>query len=57
MSDLDPRIGAFRYDTTEALFDGRVAIDGVDATLDTSPLISEVSTAWPSVNWTSPNSG
>ncbi|MBO4254231.1 4,5-dihydroxyphthalate decarboxylase [Streptomyces griseorubiginosus] len=35
-------IGAYRYEHTEALFDGRVQIDGVDATLETEPLVSDV---------------
>lgn len=35
-------MGVYRYEHTEPLFDGRVAIDGVDATLETSPLISDV---------------
>lgn len=32
MSDLDLRIGSFRYDTTEALFDGSVTVKGVGST-------------------------
>jgi ABC-type nitrate/sulfonate/bicarbonate transport system substrate-binding protein len=36
------RIGAYTYEHTEALLDGRVAIDGVDATLETAPLISDI---------------
>ncbi|WP_030897847.1 ABC transporter substrate-binding protein [Streptomyces sp. NRRL F-5126] len=42
MTDLKLRVGMYRYEHTEPLFDGRVAIDGVDATLDTSPLVSDV---------------
>ncbi|WP_020673109.1 hypothetical protein [Amycolatopsis nigrescens] len=42
MTDLKLKVGVYRYEHTEPLFDGRVAIDGVDATLDTSPLISDV---------------
>jgi 4,5-dihydroxyphthalate decarboxylase len=42
MTDLALTVGTYRYEHTEALFDGRVTIDGVDATLDTSPLISDV---------------
>ncbi len=40
MTDL--KLGVYRYEHTEPLFDGRVSIDGVDVTLDTSPLISDV---------------
>lgn len=42
MTDLKLTVGVYRYEHTEPLFDGRVAIDGVDVTLDTSPLISDV---------------
>lgn len=42
MSDLELAIGAYRYEHTEALFDGSVTIEGVDAKFDTSPLISDV---------------
>ncbi|WP_433580367.1 4,5-dihydroxyphthalate decarboxylase [Nocardia brasiliensis] len=42
MTDLKLKLGVYRYEHTEPLFDGRVTIDGVDATLDTSPLISDV---------------
>lgn len=34
------RIGGYRYEHTEALFDGRVTIEGVNATFESSPLIS-----------------
>jgi 4,5-dihydroxyphthalate decarboxylase len=36
------RIGGYRYEHTEALFDGRVSIEGVDAVFDSSPLLSDV---------------
>ena len=36
------KVGTYRYEHTEPLFDGRVAIDGVDAALDTAPLISDL---------------
>jgi 4,5-dihydroxyphthalate decarboxylase len=36
------RIGGYRYEHTEPLFDGRVTIEGVDAVFDSSPLISDV---------------
>jgi 4,5-dihydroxyphthalate decarboxylase len=42
MADLPLTMGVYRYEHTEPLFDGRVSIDGVDATLHTSPLISDV---------------
>ncbi|MFR0357697.1 4,5-dihydroxyphthalate decarboxylase [Streptomyces sediminimaris] len=35
-------IGTYRYEHTEALFDGRVKIDGVDAALATEPLVSDL---------------
>lgn len=42
MTDRKLRIGTYRYEHTEAIFDGRVSIDGVDAELVTSPLVSDV---------------
>ncbi|MGH3672631.1 MAG: 4,5-dihydroxyphthalate decarboxylase [Pseudonocardiaceae bacterium] len=42
MTDLNLKVGVYRYEHTEPMFDGRVPIDGVDATLVTSPLISDV---------------
>ena len=36
------RIGGYRYEHTEPLFDGRVSIEGVDAVFDSSPLVSDV---------------
>jgi ABC-type nitrate/sulfonate/bicarbonate transport system substrate-binding protein len=42
MTDLDLTLGVYRYEHTEPLFDGRVTIDGVNPTLVTSPLISDV---------------
>ncbi|MCX4091034.1 hypothetical protein [Nocardia sp. alder85J] len=39
MTDPKLELGVYRYEHTEPLFDGRVTIDGVDVTLDTSPLI------------------
>lgn len=42
MTDLKLKVGLYRYEHTEALFDGRVNIDGVDAALETSGLISDV---------------
>ena len=35
-------IATYTYEHTEALFDGRVTIDGVDATLVTAPLVSDI---------------
>ncbi|PPK63716.1 4,5-dihydroxyphthalate decarboxylase [Actinokineospora auranticolor] len=42
MTDLKLKVGVYRYEHTEPLFDGRVRISGLDATLVTSPLISDV---------------
>lgn len=42
MSHQRLRIGGYRYEHTEPLFDGRVSIEGVDAAFDSSPLISDV---------------
>ncbi len=42
MTNLKLKIGTYRYEHTEPLFDGQVGIDGVDADLVTSPLISNV---------------
>lgn len=42
MADPKLNVGLYRYEHTEPLFDGRVAIGGVDATLETAPLISDV---------------
>jgi len=42
MSDIPLKVGVFAYEHTQPLFDGRVAIDGVDADLHTSPLISDL---------------
>ena len=36
------KVGVYRYEHTEPLFDGRVAIEGADVTLITSPLVSDV---------------
>ncbi|MBU3062217.1 4,5-dihydroxyphthalate decarboxylase [Nocardia sp. NEAU-G5] len=36
------RIATYTYEHTAALFDGRVGIDGVDAVLDTAPLVSDI---------------
>jgi ABC-type nitrate/sulfonate/bicarbonate transport system substrate-binding protein len=36
------RVAAYVYEHTQALFDGRVRIDGVDATLETAPLVSDI---------------
>ncbi|MEU1784151.1 4,5-dihydroxyphthalate decarboxylase [Streptomyces abikoensis] len=35
-------IGVYAYEHTEALFDGRVAVGGVDATFETAPLVSDI---------------
>jgi 4,5-dihydroxyphthalate decarboxylase len=36
------RIGGYRYEHTEALFDGRISIEGVDAVFDSPPILSDV---------------
>lgn len=36
------RIASYAYEHTEALFDGRVTIDGVDAALESAPLVSDI---------------
>lgn len=36
------RIASYAYEHTEALFDGRVTIDGVDATYESAPLVSDI---------------
>lgn len=35
-------IASYTYEHTQALFDGRVRIDGVDATFETAPLVSDI---------------
>ncbi len=43
MDDLDLRIGAFRYDTTQALFDGSVTVAGVGrTTMSTAATLPEI---------------
>ncbi len=43
MPDLDLRVGTFRYDTTEALFDGSVTVKGVrSTTVSTGRTLPEV---------------
>ena len=42
MTDTPLKVGIFTYEHTAPLFDGRVAIEGVDADLRTSPLISDL---------------
>ena len=36
------RIGCFQYDTTRALFDGSVSIDGTSATMETAATLPEI---------------
>lgn len=36
------RVSAYTYEHTRALLDGRVTIDGVDATFETAPLVSDI---------------
>lgn len=42
MNDRKLQVGVYRYEHTEPLFDGRVAIEGADAALVTAPLISDL---------------
>ena len=42
VGDLALRIGCFRYETTAALFDGSVTVDGVDISLDTARTIPKI---------------
>lgn len=42
MTNRALRIGGYRYEHTEALFEGSVTIEGADATFDSSPLISDI---------------
>jgi 4,5-dihydroxyphthalate decarboxylase len=42
MSRQPLRIGGYRYEHTEPLFDGRVTIEGVDAIFDSPPLLNDV---------------
>jgi hypothetical protein len=43
MMDLDLRVGAFRYDTTQALFDGTVSVEGVRrTTMSTAATLPEI---------------
>jgi len=43
MTNLDLRIGSFRYDTTQALFDGSVVVDGVrSTTMSTAGTLPEI---------------
>ena len=36
------RLATFRYEHTEALFDGSVAVEGVDLTLETAPIVTDI---------------
>ena len=42
MGDLRLKVGCFRYDLTNAFFDGSVKIDGVDANFEDAPIVSEI---------------
>ncbi|MEU4985502.1 4,5-dihydroxyphthalate decarboxylase [Streptomyces sp. NPDC021969] len=42
MADGNFSVGVYRYEHTEPLFDGRVTIEGVNAALKTSPLVSDL---------------
>ncbi|MFD7061857.1 4,5-dihydroxyphthalate decarboxylase [Streptomyces sp. NPDC059906] len=42
MADRSLSVGVYRYEHTEPLFDGRVTIEDVSATFETSPLVSDL---------------
>ena len=42
MNDLKLKIGCYHYDHTRALFDDTVKIDGIDATFESAPIVSEI---------------
>jgi hypothetical protein len=42
MAERRLNVAAYRYEHTAALFDGRVAIEGVEAAWHTSPLVSDI---------------
>jgi hypothetical protein len=42
MADRTVSVAAYRYEHTEALFDGRVAVDGVTTRFETAPLVSDI---------------
>jgi len=42
MRRLALNIGSFEYDTTRALFDGSVSVDGADVTVDTAETVPEI---------------
>ncbi|WNV86607.1 4,5-dihydroxyphthalate decarboxylase [Umezawaea sp. Da 62-37] len=42
MDDLALTIGCFRYDTTQALFDGTTSVQGVDTTVETAATLPDI---------------
>jgi hypothetical protein len=42
MNDLALKVGCLRYETTRALFDGTVTVDGVDTAYDTAAVVSDI---------------
>jgi ABC-type nitrate/sulfonate/bicarbonate transport system substrate-binding protein len=36
------RTGVYRYEHTEALFDGRVAVEGADTAMETAPVVTDI---------------
>jgi hypothetical protein len=42
MNDLKLKMGCYQYDHTRALFDGTVKIDGIDATFESAPIVSQI---------------
>ena len=41
-SNVALKIGSFEYDTTRALFDGSVTVEGADVTVDTAVTLPEI---------------
>ncbi len=42
MTDLTLKVGCMNYDRTRPLFDGRATIDGVDASFESAPIVSDI---------------
>jgi hypothetical protein len=42
MPNPQVKIGCYEYDRTRALFDGTVQFEGIDATLESAPLVSDI---------------
>ena len=42
MSEMPLRVASYRYEHTEALFDGTVTVHGTEATFDTAPIVTQI---------------